>query len=80
MDIRALHNRSVITTDDRLLIPANDINWRGYTGTVYQHVRACVLGVRVEEPSGRQDSGVMVIQRLESQVVSEALSALCVIT
>lgn len=40
MDIRALHNRSVITTDDRLLIPANDINWRGYTGTVYQHVRA----------------------------------------
>lgn len=42
MDIRALHNRSVITTDDRLLIPANDINWRGYTGTVHQHVRACV--------------------------------------
>lgn len=73
MDIRALHNRSDITTDDRLLIPANDINWRGYTGAVYQHVR-------VEEPSGRQDSGVMVIQRLESQVVSKALSALCVIT
>lgn len=77
MDIRVLHDRSVITTDDRLLILANDINWRGYTGPVYQHVRACV---RVEEPSGRHDSGVVVIQRLESQVVSRALSALCVIT
>lgn len=73
MDIGALHDRSVITTDDRLLIPANDINWRGYAGTVYEHVR-------VGEPSVRQDSGVGVIQRLESQVVGEALSALCVIT
>lgn len=42
MVIRALHNCSVITTDNRLLIPDNDINWRGYTGTVYQHVRACM--------------------------------------
>lgn len=42
---------------------------------VCARVRACV-----KEPSVNQDSGVTVIQRLESQVVDKALSAVAVIT